>query len=259
VWNLLAGCTDEIQVVDAGFGALVKRLTEEIQMEWLQNEDHWIEWTGKNLSASRRRVLVTHWYGQGYAQACHQYNFEKVFDRTGGNLTDDGSGDHLIKLQGLDEFNFVIADAQRDPLTGEMPADIDEELTPEEASLENDENAACSDGEEIEEISANDGSSSDEGGETTDEDEGEPFVCPPEFEVVPECPDESKRVAMALAHRFDVGWYTGEIRRKVTLSDSTEENGKYACKYPDSRKEFFHDLFREDYGVNKMWVVLKKI
>ena len=137
-----------------------------------------------------------------------------------------------------------------------MPADIDEELTPEEASLENDENAACSDGEEIEEISVNDGSSSDEGGETTDEDEGEPFVCPPEFEVVPECPDESKRVAMALAHRFDVGWYTGEILFKVAMSENAARNGKYACKYPDTHREQYHDLYLEDYGVKKIWVLV---
>ena len=67
---LWTGCTDEIQVVDAGFGALVKRHTEDVQMEWLQNDDNFKEWTGKNLSASRKRVLSTLWYGEGYERAC---------------------------------------------------------------------------------------------------------------------------------------------------------------------------------------------
>ena len=123
MWNLLAGCTDEIQVVDAGFGALTKRTrkTEEVQQEWLQDDGHWEEWTGKNLSASRRRVLCTHCYGEGYKRACESYDFPAVFDRTRSNLTADGSNDNKIKLQGLDEFKFTLEDAQRDAITGEMP------------------------------------------------------------------------------------------------------------------------------------------
>ena len=70
VMLLWTGCTDEIQVVDAGFGALVKRHTEDVQMEWIQNDDNFTEWTGKNLSASRKRVLSTLWYGEGYERAC---------------------------------------------------------------------------------------------------------------------------------------------------------------------------------------------
>ena len=36
-----------------------------------------------------------------------------------------------------------------------------------------------------------------------------------------------------------------------------DDNGRYATKYADSRKEYFHDLFPEDYGINKMWVVVR--
>lgn len=81
-WNLLAGCTDEIQVVDAGFGALTKRIAEEVQQEWLDKDENWAEWTDHTLSASRRRVLLTWWYGEAYDRACHQYDFEKVCTRT---------------------------------------------------------------------------------------------------------------------------------------------------------------------------------
>ena len=49
----------------------------------------------------------------------------------------------------------------------------------------------------------------------------------------------------------------GKVLRKVTLSiENPEDNGRWATKYPDSRKEYFHDLFVEDYGINKMWVVV---
>ena len=258
VINLLAGCTDEIQVVDAGFGALVKRHTEDVQMDWLQVDANWEEWTGANLTASRRRILITQWYGEGYERACESFDFCKVFNRTGGNLSADGSNDDLIKLQGLEKFEFELADAQRNAITGEMPSELVEELTVSHAHLENDEDAARSDGEDIEELTDNETPSSDDGGDTTDDEDGQPFECPDGFAVIAECPEETARDGLTIAHRFDVGWFEGKIRRKVSCSDNPEENGKYACKYADSRKEFFHDLFREDYGVKKMWVTLKK-
>ena len=60
------------------------------------------------------------------------------------------------------------------------------------------------------------------------------------------------------AHRWDSGdWFIGKVKRKVTHSDDIERNGKYACVYPDSRKEFDHDLFPEDYGPEHMWVIIK--
>ena len=61
-----------------------------------------------------------------------------------------------------------------------------------------------------------------------------------------------------IAHRFEIhDWYVGVVKRRVTCSINREENGRYATKYPHSRKEHFHDLFKEDYGVNKMWVVVR--
>ena len=98
---MIAGCTDEIQVVDAGLGALIKRFYEEVVQEWFQDDRNWEEWTGANLTASRKRVLTTHWYGEAYERACMSYNFPASFDHSGTNLTADGSGDHLLKLQGF--------------------------------------------------------------------------------------------------------------------------------------------------------------
>ena len=240
VWNLLTGCTDEIQVVDAGFGALTKRKTEEVQQEWLQDDVHWEEWTGKNLSASRRRVLCTHWYGEGYQRACENYDFPSVFDRTGSNLTADGSNDNKIKLQGLDEFNFTLQDAQRDAISGEMPQAAAPVLLSEaDARVEADDTAGQSDHEDAEEFSENDGSESEEGGETTDAEEGPDFCCPEDCTMAEETPvDDSGIVGRMVAHRFDVGWYIGKVQRKVTMSTNREENGQYAVKYQIHGKNF---------------------
>ena len=258
VWNLLAQCTDEIQVVDAGFGALVKRFTEDVQMEWLQDEVNWAEWTGPNLSASRRRVLLTLWYGEGYERACNSYDFEKVFDRCGSNLTANGSGDSLIKLQGLEEFSFDLEDAKRDAMTGEMPQGNSDVADVDAATL-NEHAADCSDNSEVEELSENDGTDDEDGGCTTDEEEGQPFMCPPEFQVALPCPDEKNLAGMAFAHRWEEGWFMGKIVRKVTFSNNSNQNGMFACKYPDCRTEKFHDLYPEDYGNTKVWVALKAV
>ena len=118
VWNLLASCTDEMQVVDAGFGACVKRHADNVIEEWLDTDANWDEWTEQNLTASRKRVLLTHWYGEAYERACISYDFVKVFNSCGSNLTADGSEDQLVKLQGLAEFSSTTDDAKQDALPG---------------------------------------------------------------------------------------------------------------------------------------------
>ena len=57
------------------------------------------EWTSGRLSAGRRRVLATHWYGEGYERACQKYDFVKHFESCGSALTANGEGDEKIKLQ----------------------------------------------------------------------------------------------------------------------------------------------------------------
>ena len=103
------------------------------------------------------------------------YNFEGTFDRTGSNLTADGSHDDRIKLQGLEKFTFTLEDARRNPLSGEFEEgeDIGEEDPAEAAHLA----AGDSDNSEVEEFSENDGSDSDEGGCTTDGEDGPDYEC----------------------------------------------------------------------------------
>ena len=59
VFNGCVGNTDEIQVVDAGVGGLLKRFAEEIQTQWLDTHDNWNEWQEASLCAGRTRVLLT--------------------------------------------------------------------------------------------------------------------------------------------------------------------------------------------------------
>ena len=83
MWNGCAGNTDDIQVVDASVGALLKRKAEGIQQDWMAEDGNWEEWTTDILSAGRKRILMTQWYGDDIV-------WEQV-DKCGSSLTADGS------------------------------------------------------------------------------------------------------------------------------------------------------------------------
>ena len=190
------------------------------------------------------------------------YNFTGTFDRTGSNLTVDGSKDDLIKLQGLEKFEFTLDDASRDAITGEFAEDDERNLvTIEDIQEEVDDNA--DEGTDGEAFSAHDGSDSGDGGDTTDADNGPDYEVDDGYEVQEECPlpcsASNCMDGVQIAHRFeDFGWAIGLVRRKVMLCiEHPENNGRYATKYPDSRKEYYHDLYPEDYGIAKMWVVVR--
>ena len=97
VFNGCSGNTDEIQVVDAGVGAFLKRFAEAIQTEWLDIDDNWNEWQEASLSAGRKRVLLTWWYGQAWETVCERFDFEGLFDKCGSSLTADGSEDDRMR------------------------------------------------------------------------------------------------------------------------------------------------------------------
>ena len=77
--------------------------------------------------------------------------------------------------------------------------------------------------------------------------------------MLEDCP--ASLVGVVIAHRWDVvKWHTGVVNRQVSLAfEHPEDNGRWAVKYPDDRQEHFHDLFPEDYGVSKTWVVVRPI
>ena len=95
------GNTDDIQVVDAGMGALLKRFADQIQQDWMAEDANFEEWTPTTLLAGRKRILMTHQYGEAWGKVCDRFDFVGVFGKCGSSLTADGSEDHRIKLQKL--------------------------------------------------------------------------------------------------------------------------------------------------------------
>ena len=263
VWNLLAGNTDGIQVVDAGFGKLVKDESEDIACEWLRVPANWQEWTGGRISAGRKRILFTHWYAKGYERACNQFDFCSVFSKTGSNLSPDGTGDDLIKIQGLSSFAFDVADARRDAKTGQFPAgdgppaiEVDEANAAAVAAA-----AACdSADEEGDPECATDqsGTEEEEGGSTSDEQlEGPDFDLAGDVHL--ELPSDYPAcvIGQQVYHRYEEGWYLGLVLRQITCSTVTSRNGKFAMKFPDSINEIDHALKPGDYGPEGHWVLVE--
>ena len=258
VFNGCAGNTDEIQVVDAGVGALLKRFAEDIQTEWLDDDDNWNEWQDSSLPAGRKRVLLTLWYGQAWERVCERFDFEGVFDKCGSSLTADGSEDDRIKLQKLESFSFDLNDAKRLPTMGEFP----ETEAIEDAIVVR---ATDNDEENFEEIVQDHGSAEepiepgeeddDDGGETSDDDlEGEDFVCPAGVEIQNTCPSGGACANMTIYYRYDSGWAKGIVKRLVEHSDTRSLNGLFTTVYDDG--EFFNDLDPINYGAGKHWVAL---
>ena len=68
---LLAGTTDEIQVVDQGVGRMVKCAIGRQQDAWLFLPGNLDKWT-QGMTLSQRRILITQWAGAA---------FEEVFNK----------------------------------------------------------------------------------------------------------------------------------------------------------------------------------
>ena len=80
-WFTPEGLTDELQVVDnhngnsvivkdmyALVGALLKRLYNQVQEEWLNDPTNAEKWEQRSLPAPERRVLITHWLAEAGAR-----------------------------------------------------------------------------------------------------------------------------------------------------------------------------------------------
>ena len=261
--NLVAGCTDEIQVVDDGFGALVKFYAQEVSDEWLMVDCNWKEWCSTTLSASRRRVLLTHWYGEGYVRACAKYDFEKHFRNVGSSLTADGSEDALIKLQGVEGFTFCEGDAERDAITGEF-VDGDGSLADCDQAESDDEEEDLSENSE-----AAEGEASDMGDETEEEKDVGPYEVEQGWEVVEKFrfKEAKELVNIHFVYKFSAkknedgevigGWERGRVTGIEKNKDSPDF-GMFIVKFTAEKHKRCIRLDEDDYDIDDIWVEIKR-
>ena len=64
LWHLPAGCTDEVQPIDAGYGRRLKVNTGQALDEWFRHGDNLLKLECNALTASERLVLITNWVGE---------------------------------------------------------------------------------------------------------------------------------------------------------------------------------------------------
>jgi hypothetical protein len=104
---LLAGKTDYVQPVDAGLGRQMKLYIGEEMDKWLEDDDNLEKWESNSLSASDRRVLLTHWVGAAWAKAMAKPDTVRAyFVHTGALMTLAGQCE--FKFDGVSEpFEFM--------------------------------------------------------------------------------------------------------------------------------------------------------
>jgi len=105
------GKTDFAQPIDAGFGRVVKLYMGEEMDKWLDDDNNLERWESNALSASDRRILMTHWLGHAYKKASEDWNqVTKYWEHTGGLMTITGDfGASKLKFDGVNE-KFTIPD-----------------------------------------------------------------------------------------------------------------------------------------------------
>ena len=99
-WYSPPQLTDDTQPVDDGAGRDCKLKIGETMDDWLEVAENLEKWENGELSASDRRVLLTHWTAQAWTRVLAGDAKRKYFEHTGALLTIDGSEDHLLKFNG---------------------------------------------------------------------------------------------------------------------------------------------------------------
>ena len=103
-----------IQPIDAGYGQVFKTKIRQVIEDWLMVDENLDLWLGhsddEKLTASKRRILISHFVGEAYEQMQHP-NYHgflwNCFERTGCLITADGSGDSKIKPEGLPDYEVI--------------------------------------------------------------------------------------------------------------------------------------------------------
>ena len=276
---LPGGVTDLLQLIDAGFGALVKKFLGQFFDEWTLEGDNLEQWR-VGLQMWQKRVLITHLLEKAYAKACENYDFERNAIKLGNLMTIDGSDDDQIKLQGVESYAFAEEDGGSHGGSSADEADDGGEIGPDDD--EDDLYVESSDDEE----------------DDTDELDAaaalnlaqQSAVAPEGFVVITTPPPEELNALIgkpvlyqfsgAPLAREDFGWYLGWVANACSPQDkkkhpgvtydvwfcSDETNGVLPAAYvkgtgargdkKDKAERISIGLTRETWGVDQKWVAL---
>ena len=135
------GLTDETQVVDAHnghnklfiyftvfVGARLKSLYNRVQEEWLETPANLKLWEEQSISASDRRILLTHWL----AEAAQRFDVDNGsclhgWESTGCGLAIDGSNENKLIVSGVPNYTFHVEQPDIPDSEEKEPAEVDME------------------------------------------------------------------------------------------------------------------------------------
>ena len=242
--------------VDNGMGKAWKAKSGELQERDLEDEVFADSWDNNTMTASDKRIKISHWAGEAWDLCLGQENLVlRCLEKAGAMMTMDGTGDDLIALEGLPEgFKYEFMDAEIDT---EDPAEDDLEEEEEE------ENEAEIPDMDIEETPLS------ELFEDVTEDTTELELCmddpdaPPGFQLHDLCPDVGNKKYMLGKHvlfRWDCGWAHGVVKRRHTKGKVYN----YFVLYKNddgSSDQWRHGLFSSNYydaesQPDGVWVML---
>jgi hypothetical protein len=147
---LPAGVTDLIQVIDGGFGYLVKLKMGENHSDWMIEGDNLTRWT-TGMAAWEQRAHMTHMLAAGYEAACQKFDFEKVARKLGNLMTIGDEPYEGIVLQGIGPVSFTDADGGSEGVDSDSDDDDDDDTVdlsgPDEEKEEEDEDGELVHGE----------------------------------------------------------------------------------------------------------------
>ena len=130
-----------MQPGDAGYGRQVKLEVGKALEAWLEKGDNVEKWDTNKLSASDRRILLTHWVGDAVAKVDSDQPYRRrLCEKTGLAMTADDTDDNLINLDSLDgPYTFMDTENDKELREDEQSFPPAYEEHPERSSEEDDE------------------------------------------------------------------------------------------------------------------------
>lgn len=282
---LPSGVTDLVQLVDAGFGKMVKDEIGLAHDDWCTKDGNMNRWV-EGLDMWEKRVHMVKLLMSAYETACIGYDFEKNARKLGMLMTTDGSHRDEIDIQGIG--NVVFSDEDGGSVGDGSVADeyeVESEGGRSDDSQESDFEARSDSGSDVEDDTAEVDRSAAEGVGAA--------CAPAGYSIVPECPellthlDHQSLIGRTILFKWngtinaeDFGWYMGKVHSHITRSNQTNDmnfNVRYSnaltghvlpaqlgkkFKGRHATGNVPHGLFPDSYGAGAPykfhWVLLKK-
>ena len=227
---LPTGVTDLVQLVDAGFGKLVKDEIGQAHDLWCMEGNNIEKWT-TGLEMWQKRIHMVKMLMIAYDKACSSYDFEKNARQIGMLMTTDDSDRDDIDIQGIGNVAFTDEDGGS---IGE--GSVDDE-------------GGHSDDPQQSDDSAEDESESDAEDDTAEVDRSAAegvgcAVAPKGFSIVDECPnltndfEHQELIGKSVLFKWngtiqakDFGWYMGKIHSSIKKSLSQRSEMNFNVRY----------------------------